>query len=126
MKRLFTASYLISMVLLSGCASIFGDNNKTVQVNSHPQNAQVFANNMPVGTTPVLMTVPSTWSPTFLTFKKKGFADQTAMVNTTFQPVGALNIFIWPGFIVDAISGNMMKVAPESRAVYVTLSKSVD
>jgi hypothetical protein len=125
MKHFLSALALCAFVLLSGCASIFGDNNKSVQVNSQPANAQVFANGMPVGTTPTLVTVPSTWSPTVLTFKKKGYADQTALINTTFQPVGVLNIFFWPGFVIDAISGDMMKIRPESRMINADLSKPV-
>jgi hypothetical protein len=124
MKHLLTAASLSAIILLSGCASIFGDNNKTVQVNSHPAHAQVFANNLPVGETPVLISIPSTWSPTVLTLKKKGYVEQSAVVNTTFQPVGILNIFFWPGFVIDAISGDMLKIRPESRVVNADLAKS--
>ena len=125
MKHILCAISMSLIVLLSGCATVFGENGRTVQVNSHPQNAQVFANNMPVGTTPLLMNVPSTWSPTLLTFKKHGYLDQNAQINTTFQPVGLLNIFFWPGFIIDAISGDMKKISPESRTVTANLSKPV-
>jgi len=125
MKILLSVLSFSTVLLLSGCASIFGDNNKTVRVNSRPQAAQVYANNMPVGTTPVSVTVPSTWSPTVLTFKKRGFADQTAQVNTAFQPIGILNVFFWPGFLVDAIAGDTMKIAPESRTVFANLSPPV-
>ncbi|OAI49585.1 hypothetical protein AYO45_02195 [Gammaproteobacteria bacterium SCGC AG-212-F23] len=124
MKQLLSVASL-SILLLSGCASIFGDNNKTVEVRSTPQNAQVFANNQPVGVTPTIVTVPSTWSPTLLTLKKKGFQTQTTQVMTAFQPVGLWNILFWPGFIVDAISGDMMKIKPESRNIHVDLSKPV-
>ena len=125
MKHLLSATSLSLILLLSGCSSLFGDNSKTVQVNSKPEHAQVFANNMTVGTTPVLMSVPSTWSPTVLTFKKAGYSDQTAQIDTTFQPIGVLNIFFWPGFVIDAISGNMMKIKPESRTIYANMSKPV-
>lgn len=128
MKKILSISMILGGVILSsltGCASIFGDNNKAVHVNSYPQKAQVFVNNMPVGTTPTVISVPNTWSPTILTFKKKGYLEQTTQVNTKFQPVGILNIFFWPGFIVDALSGDMMKVAPESRNITATLSKPV-
>jgi len=114
---------MVFVLLLTGCSSIFGDNNKTVNVNSHPQNAQIFLDNRPVGATPTTITIPSTWSPTVLTLKKPGYAEQTATVSTAFQPVGALNIFFWPGFVIDAISGDMMKIRPESRSISVNLAK---
>lgn len=112
------------MFFLSSCATVFGDHNKIVNVNSNPKDAQVFANNAPVGATPAAVAVPSTWSPTLLTFKKKGYLTQTAQVHTAFQPIGILNIFFWPGFVIDAISGNMMKIAPESRDINVNLIKA--
>lgn len=119
---LSTALCGIALTTLTGCASIFGDNSKAVHVNSYPQRAQVYVNNMPMGTTPTVVNVPSTWSPTILTFKKKGYAEQNAQVNNKFQPVGLLNIFFWPGFVIDAVAGNMMKVAPESRDINVNLA----
>lgn len=123
MKKLICAITIGSTILLSSCATIFGDNSKIVHIKSHPEDAQVFVNNMPVGKTPTDITVPSTWSPTLLTFKKKGYQEQTAQVNTSFQPIGILNILFWPGFVIDAISGDMMKIAPESRNIDITLSR---
>ncbi|MDR3492820.1 MAG: PEGA domain-containing protein [Gammaproteobacteria bacterium] len=124
MKQLVIATSLVLTLLTAGCASICGDNSKIVHVNSRPGNASVYMNHMPVGETPVTVTVPSTWSPTLLTFKKKGYQTETTQINNAFQPVGLVNILFWPGFIVDAVSGNMMKVAPESRNINVDLTKS--
>lgn len=123
MKKILALSLLSSMIGLTGCATIFGDNSKVVHVDSYPQRAQVYVNSMPAGTTPTMVTVPSTWSPTVITLKKKGYAEQTAIVGNKFQPVGILNIFFWPGFVIDAISGDMMKVAPEARSVHVDLTR---
>ncbi len=114
-----------AMTLLSGCASVAGDNSKVVQVNSKPAGAKVYVNNVPMGTTPTQISVNNTWSPTLLTLKKKGYEDTNAQVNTAFQPIGILNVFFWPGFIVDAASGNMMKVAPDSRVINAELMTTV-
>lgn len=124
MKKILSALVVGSMLLLTGCATMFGDNNKVIHVDSHPHDAQIYANNNPVGTTPASIAVPSTWSPTLLTFKKKGYVTQTAQVNTSFQPIGLLNLLFWPGFVIDAISGNMMKISPESRAINVAMPKA--
>lgn len=124
MKQLLHTLPFCLIFTLSGCATLFGDNEKTVQIHSQPENAQVFANNMPVGTTPLLMTIPSTWSPTTVIVKKPGYSEQYAQVNTSFQSVGLLNIFWWPGFIVDAITGDMKKVTPESRTIITNLSRA--
>lgn len=117
--KLIIKKSLVGLVMatLCGCASIAGDNSKVVRVSSNPQGAKVYANNIPVGTTPTKVVVNNTWSPTLLTFKKKGYQDTNAEVNTSFQTIGLLNLFFWPGFVVDAATGNMMKVAPESRVI---------
>lgn len=125
MRHLLVALTASSMVFLSGCATMFGDNSKIVHVNSVPKNAQIFANNVPVGLTPTTISVPNTWSPTLLTFRKQGYADQATQVNTNFQMIGLLNILFWPGFVIDAISGDMMKISPESRNIDVKLSPAV-
>ncbi len=123
--RYFTLVISLALFLgLTGCASMFGSNDRSIHVNSRPQGADVYVNNNLVGVTPTMITVPSTWSSTLVTFKKRGFQPQYAQVNTQFQPIGLLNILFWPGFIIDAAAGNMMKVSPDSKAVNAMLIRS--
>ncbi len=122
MKTLIKVALLTSVLVISGCASVGGDNSKVVRVTSKPEGAKVYANNIPVGTTPTQISVNNTWSPTLLTFRKKGYEETNAQVNTSFQPIGILNIFFWPGFIVDAATGNTMKISPDSRVINAELT----
>ena len=115
---------ILTAATLSGCATMFGDNDKSVHINSYPQGAQLYVNNNPIGTTPTTITVPNTWSPTLVTIKKPGYQTRVAQINTEFQPVGILNIFFWPGFIIDAIADNMMKISPDSRVINANLSRN--
>lgn len=118
-------SLLCSLFLtfeLAGCATIFGDNSRAVQVNSKPSGAQVLVNGAPQSATPATVNINSTFSPPTITVQKPGYQSQTVNVNTTFQPVGILNILFWPGFIIDAISGDMMKITPDSRNINVNLA----
>lgn len=124
MKFLAFISSLFLALSLTGCATLFGDHDKTVHVDSQPQGAQVFVNNMPVGVTPTTVAINNPLSPPTITLKKPGYETQLAQVNTNFQTIGILNIFFWPGFIVDALTGDMMKVAPESRVLNVPLIRS--
>ena len=119
----FIGSFVLALSL-TGCATLFGDHDKTVHVDSQPQGAQVFVNNVPVGVTPTTVVVNNPLSPPTITLKKSGYETQLAQVNTSFQPIGILNILFWPGFIVDALTGDMMKISPESRAVSVPLIRS--
>ncbi len=53
---------------------------------------------------------------------KKGYAPVTQEVQTSFQAVGLLNLFVfWPGFIIDAVTGDMMKVTTTN--IHVPLAK---
>jgi len=125
MKILIKVTLLTLVLAISGCASVAGDNSKIVHVSSKPEGAKVYVNNIPVGTTPTQVSVNNTWSPTLITLKKKGYEDINAQVNTSFQTIGLLNVFFWPGFIVDAATGNTMKVSPESRVINADLAVAV-
>ena len=105
---------LYSLLLtLSGCASIFGDNTRAVKVDSQPSGATIFVDNQQYGVTPAVITLPTyIYGGKSVTVKKKGFQDQTAMVNSKFQPVALLDILFWPAFLVDGATGNIVKIDP--------------
>ncbi len=106
----------VACVSLTGCATIFGDNSRAVQVTTVPAGATILVNNGATSlASPTQVIVPTTWSPTTIHVQKAGYKSQTFVVDPIFQPVGLWNILVWPGFIIDAISGDMMRVPAESR-----------
>jgi len=125
MKNAMVAFGFTVLFILSGCASIFGDNTRTVQVNSDPAGATVFLQGNPVGMTPTLVHLPSTWSDDALLLKMDGYLDQSTEIHTGFQPIGLMNIALIPifpllplaGFAIDAFSGHTMKVSEESQTI---------
>lgn len=123
MRNVHYALAPLLAISLAGCATIFGDNTKDVIVNSAPAGATISVNHTPLPntTTPNSILIPSTWDPTIITVEKKGYAPQNVTVDTVFQPVGWWNILFWPGFIVDAISGDMRKVNPDQHVINVQL-----
>lgn len=124
MKLKIIPTLLLSFAL-AGCATVFGDNGRTVQVNSTPAGADVLVNGVNAGTTPTTIAINSTFSPPSILVRKPGYQEQTAQINTQFQTIGILNIFcLIPGFAIDAISGNMMKISPESKSINVNLQKN--
>ncbi|MDF2530351.1 MAG: hypothetical protein K0Q57_1231 [Gammaproteobacteria bacterium] len=112
-KKLLISASLASCLLLTGCATMFGDNDRTVTVRSAPPGAQVLLNGQVAGVTPLTVTVPQV-SDNYITVQKAGYQTSTQYIPTQFQNIGWLNILIWPGFIVDAISGDMMKLSTHS------------
>jgi len=110
----------LGLLSLGGCSSMFGDNNRVVHIDSHPKGAKVTINNMTVDTkTPTDVVVKDMFSPTVITVQKPGCAKKTVTIQPEFQKVGLLNILILPGFIVDAITGDMMKVPENQRHITV-------
>ncbi|MCD8524448.1 MAG: hypothetical protein LRY67_01395 [Gammaproteobacteria bacterium] len=106
------------LIALTGCSSIFGDNNRVVHIDSEPKGAKVTVNNIAVDShTPTEVVVKDMFSPTVITVQKPGCTKKTVIIQPEFQKVGILNILILPGFIVDAITGNMMKVPEDKRHI---------
>ncbi len=105
-----------AMLALSGCATIFGDNSRAIHINTAPSGATIIVDNGQTSiSTPGDVVVPTPWSPTTIRVEKTGYQTQTFVVDPIFQPVGLWNILFWPGFIVDACTGDMMRVPVESR-----------
>lgn len=101
---------------LTGCASIAGDNTRQVRVDSMPQGATIYVDNQAQGTTPSVITMPSyIYGGKNVMLRKRGYQDTSMMVNTSFQPIALLDILFWPTFIVDAATGNIVKIDPATR-----------
>jgi hypothetical protein len=106
--KLFVAVF--TALNLTACASVFGDHNRRVAVNSNPKGAQVYLNGIAMNRTPTTVTVANPMGANTITLKKEGYDVASAQVNSSFQPVGALNVLFWPGFVVDAVTGDMKKL----------------
>lgn len=123
MKYFITAALTSAMLLsLTACASIFGDNNRVVHINSTPKDAKVVIDNVAVDSkTPTEFVVTKMWSPTIIKIERPGCSPTQVVIDPTFQKVGLWNILILPGFIIDAITGDMMKVPENQRHIDVKL-----
>ena len=123
----FTKFFALSagVLLISGCASIFGDNTRVVKVDSNPQGAEVYIDNVEYGKTPATIKLPSyIYGGKIITLKKEGYADRSEIIDTQFQKVGILNIFFWPGFLIDGATGSSVKIDPLHLNINSTLKPS--
>lgn len=113
MKMIKLAIFCSLFTAISGCASIAGDNTRAVKVTSQPSGAAIIVDNQQYGVTPAVVTLPNyIYGGKSLTLRKKGYQDQTMMVNSKFQPIALLDIFFWPTFVIDAATGNIVKIDP--------------
>lgn len=125
--KMFNKIALISALLavLSGCASIAGENTRAVKVVSKPAGAAIYVDNQRYGVTPAIVNLPTyIYGGKSVTLKKTGYQDQTMMVNTKFQPIALLDILAWPTFVIDAATGNLVKIDPANLNLSADLQRA--
>lgn len=124
MKILKLLTVLSLILSTAGCASVAGDNTRTVKVTSKPSGAAVYVDNQNYGVTPTTITLPNDiYGGKVVSVKKPGYQEQVKTVNTKFQNVALLDVFFWPSFIVDGATGNIVKIDPASRQLDYSLQR---
>ena len=124
-KLAFIGVLFLSIAGLTGCASIAGDNTRTVKVESNPPGAAVYVDNQQYGVTPAVINLPNyIYGGKTITLKKPGYQEQTMVVNTKFQPIALLDILFWPTIVIDAATGNMVKIDPANLNLSTKLQRA--
>lgn len=98
----------VAIYTLTSCATMFAK-KQTIQLDSSPQGAKVYAGSKYVGTTPCTFTTKA--AKRTLTFVKEGYATAEREVSTVMRGEWWLNWFncFYPGMMVDWISGSVWK-----------------
>ncbi|WP_131537621.1 PEGA domain-containing protein [Pedobacter nototheniae] len=112
MKKVFTVVALGATLLFSSCATVFTGTKQTVQINSTPPAADIEVDGVKVGVTPMAVSLKKGFTPQTVSLKMNGYETRTFRPETTFNPVGIVNILFVLGFAVDAVTGAMMKYDP--------------
>lgn len=119
MKKLYLVTAIIlipSQVLFSGCATVLQHGPDMIMVNTSPDGATVYLDEIPVGKTP--MTVPvDRASDGIFKIEKDGYKtimiDRDKVLAGWFFPGNLLWLLLWPGLpvaiIVDLASSNQGK-----------------
>ncbi|HEV7348584.1 PEGA domain-containing protein [Telluribacter sp.] len=125
-KQLFLISLVLVTVFLNGCATIFSGSRQTVRIESYPPGANIEIDGISHGITPATVSMRKSLNATSVVLTKEGYQTKLFSPSQEFDLVGILNIFFWPGFIIDAVNGSMMrfdspyyqiKLEPVSEAV---------
>lgn len=117
MSKITLKFLLVSVcVFATGCATIFGDSNDILTINSNDPKARLLVDGNEVGTGSAQY-IMQRGDSAIITASKTGCADRS--VRTRKKLVGAtfLNILFWPGFIVDIATGAMQKTDPTNYTV---------
>ena len=99
---------MLALVILTGCATIFTKSTDPITFTSIPEGAKVEVNGANVGRTPITVPIKRALTPPQVQLKLTGYETQQVLLQNSFNGVAILNIFFWPGFIVDAATGALM------------------
>ena len=117
MKKISSIS---AVLLLSACGTIFSGTTQNVTINvrgervknAPPAYLNIANNqfNIEAGNT-FSVNLPKSCSPKTIMIEddRNYYRVTNSQINTTFNPVTILNVFFWPGFVIDAVTGAMCR-----------------
>ncbi|NBC15849.1 MAG: PEGA domain-containing protein [Bacteroidetes bacterium] len=110
-----TVLLVSALLLLSGCATLFSGTEDDITFDSEPQGAQVLIDGIVVGTTPTTVVVDRPGlEETDVTVQLDGYDPLRFELDTEFNNTAILNVFFWPGFVVDVLTGALFKYDKKS------------
>ena len=112
-------------VLLNGCATLYGQNNREVAITSIPSGASVYIDGVFYGKTPDSVLIPGIgFNGQSIMLKKPGYKDTSFLIESKFQNVGYWNIIVFPGFLFDLGTGCMFEVKQSNYTLNLKLQES--
>ncbi len=114
-KSLILVSIVALVMVISGCATLFGSSSEDVSMTSNPPSADVYVNGNYMGKTPLTLSLAKDKDYT-VQFRKEGYEIRTEIINSSLG-VKWLVLDILGGFvpiIVDAVTGDWMELDTDS------------
>jgi hypothetical protein len=94
-----------ALVLLSGCATLFGGGPDEVTIMSHPPGATITVNGNPAGATPAVLAFDRD-SSAYVELSLAGYRTAKFELQKTFNTWTLLNLTDPIGWIIDFATGN--------------------
>ena len=109
--RLGLCAAALALLLTSSCATIFSGTRDDVYFTSEPSGALVRIDGREVGYTPCVVPVKRRLdsSSRWVEYDLPGYELRGVPFNSEFNWVAVINILWWPGILVDAASGALMR-----------------
>ena len=116
--------FLMGIIFLSGCASMYAPSSDTITINTVPPGAEVYDGVTLLGTTPLTHTFKrDTFEHKKLSIRKEKYKTHEFKLGRTLEKVALFNF----GFItttwgatswgIDALNGNMIRYDPDSYLI---------
>lgn len=99
--------------MLSGCATLFTGTDDDIRFESDPAGAMVFINGLEKGTTPTTVSVKRSINDVNVALQLDGYETRQFVLEKEFNKASFFNLFNVLFWAVDAVSGSLMKHAPQ-------------
>ena len=106
---MFRAVTILILLLCSGCCSLFRSGSQSITVDSQPPGAKVKVGEA-IGTTPFTSIIPK--GKEYVIVASFDGSDQSQTLTRKVDGLYWVNILVWPGLIVDAVTGTMHEYDP--------------
>ena len=104
--------------IFTSCATILSGTSDDITFNSDPSGAAIMLDGLKVGKTPATVSIKR---PGFgnkeITLKLDGYEDRTFMLQKGFNTMAICNLASWPGWIIDVVTGTIMKYSKTNYSV---------
>ncbi|MFC5193636.1 PEGA domain-containing protein [Algoriphagus aquatilis] len=111
---------LVSIILMSGCATIFTGTKDRITFNSNPSGAIIYKDGVELCTTPCTYKVKRSINDTDIEFKLDGYQTRVITLDKEFNVISIINLGNLLGWGIDALSGAVMKY--DRKTYDITLS----
>lgn len=112
LKSIITISFASTLLLLTGCATIFKGTDQVLTITSDPDGATVRIDGKPVGVTPLSTKVKKN-SVDSIMIEKEGFRTETMPLDKKFDGITLLSTF-WDLSTTDLVSGAAYEYQPST------------
>jgi len=112
---------VITLLLLSGCGTVFSGTQQNVTVNTNVPEAKVYVNGMPTCSTPCAVDLKRANTNVIIILKKDGYQDATVALTSQFNLISIINLTGVYSWTTDFLSGGVWKYSPD--AVYIEMDK---
>jgi hypothetical protein len=112
LKSIITISFASTLLLLTGCATVFKGTDQVLTITSDPDGATVRIDGKPVGVTPLSTKVKKNSADSIM-IEKDGFRTETMPLDKKFDGVTLLSIF-WDLGTTDFVTGAAYEYQPST------------
>ena len=118
MKKVVLMMIAFTVLVFTSCATILSGTSDEITFNSDPGGASIMLDGLKLGKTPATVSIKR---PGFgnkeITLKLDGYEDRTFMLQKGFNTMAICNLASWPGWIIDVVTGTIMKYSKTNYSV---------